>query len=191
LSATQPAKRSDLPVRTASAVVMVAVAGVSLWLGGWAWVIFVALVAVGVLSAWLALVRGFVGNAGSRLAWNMAGAVYIGCAAALLLVLRSAGYSLAPVLTIVVAVIATDVGAYFAGRTFGGPKIAPRISPSKTWSGVRGGVVGAAIVWFVAARRWQAGSISFAAHPASGATDSCPGGYCWRFADGDAALLFV
>lgn len=34
----------------------------------------------------------------------------------------------------------TDIGAYFAGRTFGGPKFAPRISPKKTWSGVVGGL---------------------------------------------------
>ena len=50
-------------------------------------------------------------------------------------------------------VVATDVGAYLAGRTFGGPKIAPRISPSKTWSGLFGGMIAAALVlvaiaWF-------------------------------------------
>lgn len=39
---------------------------------------------------------------------------------------------------------ATDIGAYFSGRTIGGPKIAPSISPSKTWAGLVGGMIAAA-----------------------------------------------
>ena len=35
---------------------------------------------------------------------------------------------------------ATDIGAFFAGRAIGGPKIAPAISPSKTWAGLFGGM---------------------------------------------------
>lgn len=46
---------------------------------------------------------------------------------------------------------ATDVGAYAAGRSLGGPKLAPRFSPNKTWSGLAGGVVSAAVVGLIAA----------------------------------------
>ena len=43
------------------------------------------------------------------------------------------------------AVWATDIGAYAAGRAIGGPKLAPRISPKKTWAGLIGGMVAAAV----------------------------------------------
>jgi phosphatidate cytidylyltransferase len=46
---------------------------------------------------------------------------------------------------------ATDIGAYACGRTFGGPKLAPRVSPSKTWSGLLGGVLSAGICGYIAA----------------------------------------
>ncbi len=38
---------------------------------------------------------------------------------------------------------ATDIGAYFAGRAIGGPKLAPGLSPNKTWAGLVGGMISA------------------------------------------------
>jgi len=48
---------------------------------------------------------------------------------------------------------ATDIGAFFAGRTIGGPKLAPKISPAKTWSGLIGGI---ALAWLLAGALWNA-----------------------------------
>lgn len=140
-------KKSDLAVRTASAVVMVAIAGGALWLGGWAWIALVIAVAAGVLYEWGGLVARFTAGVPARMGWMLGGALYVGVAATLLAALRVVpGPGQGLVVPLVLAVIATDVGAYFAGRTFGGPKIAPKISPSKTWSGLGGGMLGAALV---------------------------------------------
>lgn len=49
-------------------------------------------------------------------------------------------------LWILLLVTATDTGAYFAGRAIGGPKLAPRLSPKKTWAGLIGGMTAAALV---------------------------------------------
>ena len=148
-----PRKNADLPVRVASAAVMIAIAGAALWLGGWAWALFVAAIGLGVLSEWWALARQIGTSGGARAAWGLGGLVYIGLAIVMLIQLRGASAIGWPLLLIVLfGVILTDVGAYFAGRTFGGPKIAPQISPSKTWSGLLGGMLGAAVGIYLAIR---------------------------------------
>lgn len=146
-------KKSDLRVRAASAVVMVAVAGLAIWLGGWFWLAFVAAIALGVLWEWWTLARTISPGSLGRAAWLLAGAVYIGLGATMLGTLRDAPPTGWLVLMIVLlGVVATDVGAYFAGRAIGGPKIAPRISPSKTWAGLGGGILGASAAVAVAVR---------------------------------------
>ncbi|MFK4871468.1 phosphatidate cytidylyltransferase [Novosphingobium sp. ZW T3_23] len=153
-------KNADLGVRTVSAAVMLVVAGGALWLGGVVWTAFVCAVALGVLWEWTRLARAGTQHPGERAAFNFGGMLYVGIAAAMLLFLRNPAFSLAPLLTILLAVIGVDVGAYFTGRSLGGPKIAPSISPSKTWSGLLGGVLGATLVLFGAARFWQEGLLS-------------------------------
>lgn len=46
-----------------------------------------------------------------------------------------------PFLLLASTVILTDTGAYFVGRAVGGPKLAPKLSPSKTWAGALGGLL--------------------------------------------------
>lgn len=153
-------KTSDLGVRAASAVVMLAVAGTAVWIGGVLWMAFVCAVSVGVLWEWVRMARRSTQDPVHRGLWNFAGMFYVGVGAAMLLFLRNPAFTLAPLLTVMLSVIAVDVGAYFAGRTFGGPKIAPAISPSKTWSGLIGGCAGATLVLFGAVMLWQKGSIT-------------------------------
>lgn len=146
MTVTSPPKKSDLGVRVLSAIVMVAIAGTALWLGGWGWTLFVAAVGIGVLWEWWGLVRGFVPGVVGRVLWLLGGLIYVGLAVAMLLAFRAEplpGWAM--LMIVLLGVVFTDVGAYFAGRAIGGPKIAPAISPSKTWAGLGGGIVGASI----------------------------------------------
>ncbi|MBU2092030.1 MAG: phosphatidate cytidylyltransferase [Alphaproteobacteria bacterium] len=79
--------------------------------------------------------------------WLAAGVPAIVLPALSLLFIRDHGEAgLVTALWLLAVVVATDVGAYFAGRTIGGPKLAPRISPKKTWAGLIGGMVSAGLI---------------------------------------------
>jgi phosphatidate cytidylyltransferase len=147
-SVIKPKPRSDLGVRTASGVVMMAVAIGAIILGGWFFVALIVAVGIGVCWEWGRLVRGFGFAAGSvaRATWHLCGLAYVGIACFALVVFSSPFFGMIPAIMLIAGVIGTDVGAYFAGRTFGGPKIAPKISPSKTWSGLVGGMIGASLM---------------------------------------------
>lgn len=71
------------------------------------------------------------------------GVLYVGLPGLALLSLSWVWETL--VLWVFVVTWATDICAYFAGRSIGGPKLAPRISPNKTWAGLAGGMAGAAL----------------------------------------------
>jgi phosphatidate cytidylyltransferase len=57
------------------------------------------------------------------------------------------------VLWLLLLVVAADIGAFFAGRAFGQHRLAPRVSPGKTWEGAVGGLVTVALVAGVGALR--------------------------------------
>jgi len=197
---------SDLSTRFAAGVVMIAVACVAIWVGGWlfrllavaataamlvewgdmhrvrrgwSWVGCVLLVAGLLVAAeWLypvgeidmidgeeaialesfdqvwvglAIIAG-LGAVYALISRRLSmgwGFVYVGIPAFALLVLEWARYDL--VFWAMLVTWSTDIFAYFAGRSIGGPKLAPRISPNKTWAGLVGGMAGAAVIGAVAA----------------------------------------
>jgi phosphatidate cytidylyltransferase len=148
------AKKSDLGVRTLSAIVMLAVAGGALWLGGIWLQVLIVLAALAVLVEFVLLISGITVNRTFRIVAMLAGLIYVSVAGITLLWLDVYG-----LLHIIGAVILVDVFAYFFGRMIGGPKIAPAISPSKTWAGLLGGIVGAAIFGAAFPLAWWDGGL--------------------------------
>ncbi len=164
-------KKSDLGVRFVSAIVMIAIAGAALWAGGWIFNAFVLLIAIGLIWEWQRLALKAFRSSTSRAAALALGFAYITIACIFLLMaslqdmetqnarVDAVGLDFVStaraqiLLPLIAAVIATDVGAYFTGRAIGGPKILPAVSPSKTWSGLIGGMalagmVYAGAIWF-------------------------------------------
>lgn len=122
-------------------------------------VVVAALIAVGVLiglkSVPGAALAGAIGVVcaglvalalGRSVVWGGLGAFYVLVPIFSVLWLREVpaeGFDLS--LWLLTIVWATDIGAYLVGSKVGGPRLAPRISPKKTWSGLGGGMIGAAL----------------------------------------------
>ncbi len=84
--------------------------------------------------------------------WTGLGVLYLSIPMLAMVWLRAAPeVGLAIVLWLLLVVWATDVTAYFVGRKIGGKRLAPSISPGKTWSGLFGGMAGAALIGAVVA----------------------------------------
>jgi phosphatidate cytidylyltransferase len=135
----QPSTVSNLLLRIASAAVLMPLALAATYYGGWAFGLLWAIAAIAVLWEWTRLVKGPI--------WIACGFFY---AAALFVApvwLRAdIGYGLLAIVLLFAIVWSTDIFGYFAGRSIGGPKLMPRVSPKKTWSGAIAGTVGSMIV---------------------------------------------
>ena len=98
-----------------------------------------------VLGAGTLLVLALATARRSNPLWQAGGVLYLGIPALAILMLRSAEGGAWMIAGLFIVVWATDTGALVVGNLVGGPRLAPHLSPNKTWSGTIGGMVAAAI----------------------------------------------
>jgi phosphatidate cytidylyltransferase len=132
-------RHRGLLLRILSAAVLGPLLLAAIWFG-FPWVdLVVALAAPLMVSEWIRLTRG-------RPFIRILAVLYALAAVVALLWLRhQPALGRETIVWIVLCIWATDTGAYVVGRAAGGAKLAPRISPSKTWSGLVGGMAWAAV----------------------------------------------
>jgi phosphatidate cytidylyltransferase len=114
-----------------------------LTLYGWPATAIGVVIAAAWLSFWVQERLGLKGNPW----WSAAGFYYAGLPSIALIAIRQdPDYGFHAILYLFLVVWSADTGAFFSGRLIGGPKLAPVISPNKTWSGFIGGALAAGCV---------------------------------------------
>ena len=102
--------------------------------------------AVGVIigTTWLSFWIHKKANLASDPWWTAAGIYYVGFPVIAMIAIRQdPDYGFQAILFLFLVVWSADTGAYFTGRFLGGPKLAPSISPNKTWAGLFGAALAA------------------------------------------------
>lgn len=131
---------NELALRTATGIILIAVALAAAVVGGTVLAVAVAAIATLMFYEWTRLVRDWGG------VWYVSGFVYALLPALALLWIRERDHhGLVLLIWVFIVTWSTDIGAYFAGRSFGKRKLAPSISPNKTVEGLYGGIAAATL----------------------------------------------
>ncbi|QCE33646.1 CDP-archaeol synthase [Acetobacteraceae bacterium] len=143
---------ADLMPRLLSAIVLLMIAFITIWYGGWPYNLFVAVISFFIAFEALPLARGSkeMPFRGVKLYFSQFLALLIAAVGGIgFFLLRLAPSGLETVFFVFLIVAACDTGAYFSGRLIGGRKLAPSISPGKTISGAVGGLFFAMLIGMI------------------------------------------
>lgn len=132
---------NELALRVLTGLILIAIALIAAMQGGYVLAVLVAGIATLMFYEWTRMTKGW------GAAWYAGGFVYALLPALALLWIRERdAHGLGLLIWTFIVTWSTDIGAYFAGRSFGRRKLAPTLSPNKTVEGLAGGVLAAAIV---------------------------------------------
>jgi phosphatidate cytidylyltransferase len=135
----------NLIQRTISAVILAPLVLAIINQGGIVFVGLIILLTILMAFEWENITSRQQSNKGK---WKLLGVLYILAPCLALIYLRNLEHGKLIIFWVISIVWATDTAGYFAGKTIGGLKLMPKVSPKKTWAGLFGGMIAAAIVGY-------------------------------------------
>lgn len=141
--------------RVISAVVLVPLAVYAICFSQSLFFFITIVITILMASEWLDLIK----TAQDQKKWRLIGLAYIAIPMYCVLKLRLQDTNI--MLWMFAVIWTTDIFAFFSGKTFGGAKLAPQISPNKTWTGLMGGVAASMLIGFLSAFMFRGGIFFF------------------------------
>ncbi len=142
----------NLVKRTLTALILGPLFVMLAYFGGLPFFFLIVIMFVIMFYEWVMITR----SSEQKLLWGIFGFFYIGFACFVMLFLERMRYDFlgieaVPVLlfALVFLVWISDIFSYVFGRAIGGPKLAPKISPNKTWAGAFGGIIACLAFFFI------------------------------------------
>jgi len=149
---------SDLEKRVASSIILIPLTLYAIFISKALFLLLILSVAIIASFEWNNLTRSDEKNKNKK-KWFLIGFHYILIPLYSVMELRFIDKNI--ILWLFFVVWSTDIFAYFIGKNLGGPKLIPSISPNKTWSGLIGGMVSAAIIGLLSTLMFEGGILFF------------------------------
>lgn len=137
---------SSLALRLISSAILIPLVVGVIYIGGWPYAILAALCIGIAIAEWVNISRHMPFSATAKTALIALGLAYLGASFAQMTTLRLHDTGEYWTLVFMLSIWASDSGAYLFGKTIGGPKMSPTISPNKTWSGYAGALLFPALI---------------------------------------------
>ncbi len=149
------APKSNFGQRILSSVVLLLIAVYAIYFSKGLFFLLTIALTIILTVEWLEIIK----SAKDQRKWRIIGFVYILIPVWAVLKIRDLDSNI--LLWMFFIVWTTDIAAYFVGKSFGGAKLMPKVSPNKTWSGLIGGVVASMIIGFLSSFMFVTGNIIF------------------------------
>lgn len=143
----------NLIKRIVSSIILIPIVLYAIWYGSYPYLILILVIALLSIIEWMKLQYQILKQKEKKAKiWQVdgyvSGLLYVSFFVWSMLYLRDLKYGNVILFWLILTVWFTDIFAYFFGSLIGGPKLAPNISPKKTWSGFFGGILGAIFIAF-------------------------------------------